>query len=111
MTLLSALVLGYALFVFYLAYVALWEAKRNGKLAAAPLVVRAVAWSILIIAVTLDVLFNVTVGSVLFLEAPELRRLLFTARCKKHMDAPTWRGRLARWFCEGWLNPFQAGHC
>ena len=72
----AAFVLGlaYALFVFYLAYVALWVAHKNGKLGAAPLPVRAVAWSILAIAIVLDVVFNATVGSVAFLEPPELRR-------------------------------------
>lgn len=111
MTLLAGIALAYCLFVLYLAYVALWVAHKNGKLAAAPWPVRAVAWSILVVALVLDAVFNVTVGSVVFLEPPELRRLLFTARCAKWRDTMGWRGRFARWFCESWMNPFQAGHC
>ena len=109
---LVALALAWALFVFYLAYCAIWQAKKNGKLAAAPWPAKAALWSILIVAVVLDFVFNVTVGSLAFLEPPEVfKRPLFTARCKKWMESPTWRGRLARWVCEGWLNPFQANHC
>lgn len=111
MTPLLAVALAYALFVFYLAYVALWVAHKNGKLAAAPWPVRGVAWSILVIALALDVLFNVTVGSAIFLEPPEFRRLTFTARCKKWRSSMTRRGAFARWVCEGWLNPFQEHHC
>jgi hypothetical protein len=111
MTAMMFLLLGFALYVFFLAYVTLWQAKRNGKLAMTPLPVRIMAWTILVIAVVLDVAFNVIVGSLLFLELPELRRLLFTARCKKWMDRSGWRGDIARWVCDGWLNPFQDGHC
>lgn len=110
-TMLVALAWAYVLFVLYLAYVTLWVAKNNGRLAAAPLPVRFIAWSILGTAAVVDGLFNIVVGSLLFLEPPELHRLMFTDRCKKWMNDPGWRGRIARWVCEGWLNPFEDHHC
>lgn len=109
--LLEAAALAYLLFIFYLAYCAIWEARRLGRLAAAPLAVKAIVYSILAVGVVLDAAFNVTVGSALFLEPPNLRRPLFTARCKAHLEDEGWRGRIARFVCDGWLNPFQPGHC
>lgn len=99
------------LFGFYLAYVTLRVARDNGKLAQTPLVVRAVCWAILITGFVLDMLFNVTIGTVMFRELPEIRRLTFTARCSKHLKSEGFRGDMARFVCDGWLNPFQAGHC
>jgi hypothetical protein len=107
----SVLLMPFALYVFYLAYCTLRVARDNGKLAATPLVVRSVAWLILAIGYVLDVLFNVTFGSVMFWEWPHFRRLLFTARCNSHLEASGRRGEIARWVCFGWLNPFEAGHC
>lgn len=109
MSLLDALKLTYVLFVLYLAYCTLRAAQRNGKLDAAPFVVRAVCYSVLVVTVILDVIFNATVGSLVFLDPP--RQWTFTARCKRHMHEPGRRGAIARWVCEGWLNPFDAGHC
>jgi hypothetical protein len=101
----------YVLYVLYLAYCTLRLAQRNGKLAAAPYIVQAVAWTVLLVALVLDVIFNVLIGSILFWEWPDIRRLTFTARCQKHLEASGRRGALARWVCDGWLNPFDAGHC
>jgi hypothetical protein len=105
----AALVLAYALFVYYLAYVAIMAAQRSGALAKLRWYARAACWSVALPAGLLDVAFNVTVGSAIFLEPP--RELLFTTRCERHMNRQNWRGRLARWVCESWLNPFQANHC
>lgn len=101
----------FTLFALYLSYVTLRVARDNGKLASAPRIVQAVCWTILIVAFGLDIVFNLTVGTIAFLELPSLHRPTFTMRCKKHMASMSWRGRLARWVCEGWLNPFEAGHC
>ena len=101
----------YALYVFFLAYVALHVAQKNGKLAAAPKVVQLIAWSILLLAVVADVGFNVICGSLIFLEWPSRSALTFSTRCSSHLQEPSWRGRIARWVCNGWLNPMDAGHC
>lgn len=109
--LVALVLLWYGLYVAFLAYVAILAASRNGKLKFTPWPVRWTAYSIVGVAVVLDVLFNVTIGSLLFLEAPDLRRPLFTQRCKAHLAAEGWRGDIARWVCSSWLNPFDAGHC
>jgi len=103
--------LAYGLYVFYLSYVTLNAARLNGKLDMAPRPVKWIGWSIVSIGAVLDVSFNVTVGSVVYLELPELSRLFFTARCAKWKPDPGWRGDIARYVCDGWLNPFEAGHC
>lgn len=67
-----------------------------------------------IVAVTgwvLDVLYNIVWGSVIFLQLPHYSRLTFTARLKYNKTRPGWRNRLAIWFCETLLNPYDSGHC
>jgi len=66
-----------------------------------------------IVGVVLDILFNIFIGSVIFLERPH--ELLFTARCARHKryvlgQAVTWRMRLARFMCRQ-LNQIDPGHC
>lgn len=99
------------LYVLYLAYCTLRQMRDSGRLKQLPLVVRAHCTAILIVAMIVDVAFNVVFGTILFLELPELRRLTFTMRCKKWMDRPGRRGDFARWICESWLNPAEPGHC
>jgi hypothetical protein len=107
----GALIGTVSLFALYLSYCTLRVANDNGKLRAAPTIVQLVCGVIFIVALALDVIFNVTVGTIVFFELPEIRRLTFTMRCKKWMTDDGWRGRFARWVCDGWLNPFEAGHC
>ena len=109
MILIESIALVFITFLLYLAYVTLRVAHDNGKLKRAPIPVRIVCYAILTAAVVCDAVFNVTLGSLLFLEPP--RQWLFTERCALHRHEDGWRGRLARWVCEGWLNPFEAGHC
>ena len=54
---------------------------------------------------------NLLLGSLFFWEPP--RSLQFTARCQRHLDADTWRGAQARWWCRHFLDPYDpAGkHC
>lgn len=106
---LVAAVCAVGLWGLYLMYCALHASMRNGKLHATPWPVRALSYALLAFMVTADALFNLTIGSLLFLERP--RSWLFTARCSSHMADSGWRGELARWICEGWLNPFEADHC
>lgn len=100
-------------FVLYLAYAAAWVAHKNGKLAAAPIYVRAVVYSILAAAVLVDFAFNITAGSLIFRQWPARGRWLFTGRCAywRERDDTGYRGRFATFVCDGWLNPFQEHHC
>lgn len=95
----------------FLAYVALHAAQRNGKLAATPIYVRTLSYVIVGIMMVFDVVFNVILGSLIFFELPSTKALTFTARCELHLDDTNFRGSIARWVCNGWLNPFESGHC
>ena len=59
----------------------------------------------------LDMAYNITVGSVIFLDPP--REFLFTARLKRYRTTPVaaWRVDLATFFCEKMLNPYDSEHC
>lgn len=102
------------LYTLYLAYCTLRVMHDSGRLAEMPRLAQWHCYAILGSAIGLDIAFNVTVGSLVFLESPELKTLraaTFTARCKKHLADSDWRGAIARWVCNGWLNPGEPGHC
>lgn len=85
------------------AFVAIMAAKRveltrYWKVMLFPLAVAGLA---------LDVLFNLTFGSVMYLELP--REWLFTKRCQRHVGDPGSRGRMARFWAKQ-LNLFDPGH-
>ncbi len=63
-----------------------------------------------VIGVILDVVFNLTIGTVMFMELP--KELLFTSRCKRHKhESPIgWRRDLA-WFACKQLDQIDPGHC
>jgi len=54
----------------------------------------------------IDMILNIIVGSILFLELP--REFLFTARLDRHARKGS---KLAQWICKYILNPFDEGHC
>lgn len=111
MLLLVILLYIWALYVFFLAYVTIMVAKRNDRLARAPLIVRFAAYATLAVGASLDVVFNFTLGSLVFLQLPSLRRPTFSQRCADLRIDSGWRGRAARWVCDGWLNLFADEHC
>jgi len=58
-----------------------------------------------------DVLYNLTVGTVIFLEIP--RELTLSSRMKRlHLrNIDDWRGKLAAWVCTNILNKYDpTGH-
>src|ERR1700747_1945493 len=91
----------------YLMYCALHASMKSGKFALTPWPVRLLSYALLGVMLTADVAFNLTVGSLLFAEAPDIYHPTFTQRCAAHKQDQDWRGRLARWVCSGWLNPFE----
>jgi hypothetical protein len=96
----------YITWFMYLAVMNLIEQKENltweSKIFAYPLAA---------IGVTLDFLYNVVYGSVMFLEPP--KEWLLTKRLNRHIEenGSSWRGKLATWFCTHLLDPFDSkGH-
>lgn len=93
----------YALWVFYLAVMALKRARDAGTLS--PVALR-LGWPVLLVGLAIDAAVNLTVASVLFLELP--RELTVTARLTRHIEQRPahWRGRLALWITSHLLDTF-----
>lgn len=97
----TALVITYALWVFYLAVMNLKRVKDAGQLHRAALVL---GTPVLIVGYALDAMVNVFVMTVLLVELP--REVTVTARLKRHNRTSTgWRKAVAAWF-EPLLDPF-----
>jgi hypothetical protein len=91
----------YALWIFYLAVMNLQRVRDMGKLGT---VAKVFGYPVLLVGYALDVLVNVTLMTVLFLEIP--RETTVTARLKRHNRTGSgWRQRLAAWF-EPLIDPY-----
>ena len=98
--LLFSFLVTYGLYVFYCAVMNIKRVRDAGKLT---LVGKVFGYPTLFIGLLLDLLCNVFVMTVLFLELPT--ELTVTARLKRHNKANAgWRTDLARWF-EPVLDP------
>lgn len=91
----------YALWLFYLAVMNLKRARDAGTLT------RTAYWlgmPMFVAGITLDVLVNCVVMTVLLLELP--RETTVTARLRRYKHDNRWRGRVARWFALHLLDTF-----
>jgi hypothetical protein len=101
--------LGLATWLFYLAIMQLMRVRHTLHPFA-----RVNAYLLLAIGIPLDVLTNVFIGSLLFLEPPHPKRLLLTARLSWHKRRDNgWRTKLAWWLCAHLLDQFdpRGQHC
>lgn len=104
----------YALWLFYLAVMNLYRAKKANTIRWPSLVL---GYPILLIGALLDLMVNILIMSLVFLELP--RELLVTQRLARHIreganwSVITWRGKLAYWICHNFLNAFDPSgdHC
>jgi len=95
------------LWVLYLASMNIFANRASIK----PVILWLAA-GVVIAALVVDVLVNITIGTILFLEWP--REWLLSQRLKRyHMQAFNWRFTIAAWICENLLNPFDPNksHC
>ncbi len=85
------LAFSYLMLIGFLIYAATkhawYELKFGMKVLIAPAI---------IVFACIDVLFNVIIGSLMFIELPT--QLTFSERCIKHYKQNTWRGSIARAF-------------
>lgn len=100
----------YALFLFFLGYVTVMEAKEKDRLKDAHWIFKVAAWITVMIGGFIDISFNLIPGSILFWEWPEYRNITFTHRCAKWMKDEGRRGKMARSICKN-LGVFQVEHC
>lgn len=107
-TFLAFLLLLPAAWCLFLAVMHLDTARRRGGLTPAA---KCIGYPILFAGYAADVAFNLTWGSILFVEVP--RELLFSSRVSRHNDNAGWRGGLATWICGELLDPFdpRGQHC
>lgn len=99
----------YLLWFFYLAVMNLARARDNGTLTRTALYLGS---PIFIIGYALDVLVNIFIMTILFLELP--KEWTVTGRVKRHIyHGSGWRESLASWFCYNLLNAFDPDgkHC
>ena len=94
-------------FLFYLAFMEIKSNKEGYKEALG------FAWyggyPFFFVALIMDVLFNITYGTLLFRELP--KELLFTARCSRHLKGKGIQLARAHWVCTNLLDPADKGHC
>jgi len=70
-------------------------------------IAKAHAYVLVVMALVLDFLLNVVVGTVVFLKPPQ--DLLLTHRLSRYISNPSerlWRRKLAGWFCSRLLDQF-----
>lgn len=96
------------LWLLFLALMSVAAAKDRKALS---LPVKIMVYPVLYLAVALDVLFNLTWGTILFLDVPQ--EWMFTARITRLGRDFEWRGAVARWICRKFLDPFDpsGSHC
>ena len=98
----------YICFFLYLALMSAYTAKRTSQLTAPAMVF---IYPMLVIFIVLDVLLNAVIGSVIFVESP--REWLFTQRVSRLNNKNNWRGKVAKYICAHFLDPFdpRGRHC
>ena len=104
-----AVAISYALWLFYLAVMNLQRAHENGTISKLAFVL---GLPILFIGVLLDILVNIFVMTLLFVEPP--REWLVTARLQRHVRTGSgYRKKLAWFICHYLLDTFDPSgkHC
>lgn len=95
--------------LLWFIFAALMALKRRAERYAWPWAALIVLRGLFILGYIYDVIYNTTVGSLLFWEWPRVEPL--TARLKRHYLVVGWRGSLARLFCDKLIHPIDKGHC
>lgn len=94
----------YILWVFYLAVMNLKRSRDAGTIPKTALVL---GYPLLIVGFTIDILVNISIGSLLFLEWPNYKRLSLSARMSYLVNNDHgWRAKLAKFIGENLLDPF-----
>ena len=100
------------LWMFWYAYIVVMGLFRAHLLGRLKGFVFVLALPAIVIGYLMDVLANLLVATVIFLELP--REWLVTDRLKRHIDGyPGWRQTLATWVCDHLLDVFDpsGNHC
>ena len=96
----------YVLWIFYLAVMNLKRAKDAGQMTKTALIL---GYPIVIVGYLFDVLVNIFVITLVFVELPH--EWTVTARLSRLKYTAGWRAKLAKWFCENLLDQFDPSGC
>lgn len=96
----------YLLWLFYLAVMSLKRARDNGTLSKSAYYL---AQPIVIFGVAYDVVCNLTAMSLIMLEIPKEWKV--TDRVSRHLDGQKNRGRISRYMCHDFLDPYDPSGC
>jgi hypothetical protein len=102
---LSPIAVMYILWIFYLAIMNLKSAKDAGTMTK---VAYSLALPMLVAGYILDIVVNVTIGTLLFLDFPHYKRLTLSARMSYLYEpgSTAWRSKLSEWFARNLLNNY-----
>jgi hypothetical protein len=98
----------YAMWVLFLASMTLIRARQAGTMTRTASIL---GTPIILITVIIDVVINLTIGTLLFLERPQEPTL--SQRLGRLCRTGNWRGKLACWICTQLLDQFDPSgqHC
>lgn len=108
MTYLLPILSAYILWLLFIVVMALqWRWREL------PRAVRVLAIPAVLVAVTLDIIFNFTLACVLFLKLPAKGEWTFSQRVGNYKRRFDWRAPIAQWVCGNLLDPFEVdgAHC
>ena len=95
-------------YVFYFAFLAVMLLKAKWDLLPLPMKVWVAPGAV--IAFLMDIAFNYSFATILFLEIPH--EFTFTARLSRYKTEGGLRGKVATWLCVNLLDPAEiGGHC
>ena len=100
----------FVMFFTWAAYLSVMNLMENQK--KLTLAAKCFAYPLALLGVLMDVMLNLTVGTVLFLELPH--EFMFTARLQRQIETgKIWRAKIAHWLCANLLDPFDSRgyHC
>lgn len=96
-------------YAFYLLFIVTMAAKAVWK--DLPIAVKCLLAPASLVAVLMDVIFNVFIATFIFMDLPE--EYMFTHRLNRYKNGNSgWRTKVAKWLCLNLLDPFElGGHC
>jgi hypothetical protein len=97
------------IYAFYLLFVVTMAAKVVWK--DLPIAAKCLLAPAALVAVFMDVFFNLFIASFIFMDFPE--EFMFTQRLSRYKNSNAgWRTKVAKWLCFNLLDVFElGGHC
>jgi hypothetical protein len=70
-----------------------------------------IGYAILIVGYPIDIIYNLTYGTIMFWSMPRKGEWTLTARMQRLVHRHDWRGSIARFICRYLVEPWDPGHC